>query len=333
MTNRLTGKYDTLNSLLTAIPEPDTLSTILESAISEGGVLSGKLEVLSRKPNKYYSTFPSEIVTCRIGNEREIMLFCKYSDDLDHEAHGHRGGVEYEADVYRRLLQGLDLPSPALYGIYRDPAKNRTGLVLEYLADSARVIKTSEPEAMDKAASWVGRFHTLCSTRLSSPALSFLRRYDPDYYKGWARRTLQMTEQSGLGSRWLETVSNRFDEVIEALYDSPPTIIHGEYYPENILLKDGMVYPVDWESTAVGSGEIDLVTLTEGWGQDAIQGLELEYQQARWPDGPPHDFQRSLCAARIYIQFRWLGDRPDWTRYQQQRLEVLRKHAKEMGLI
>lgn len=326
-------KTDSMNSLRAATPKLDTLSTELESAIEEGGVLSGKLVVISRQANKYYSTFPSEIITCRLGNKREIRLFCKYSESPGHEAHGHRGGVEYEADTYQKLLQYLDLSSSTLYGIYREPANKRTGLILEYLADSARVIKTSEPEAMDKAARWIGRFHALCSTRVSSPALSFLRRYDLDYYKGWVRRTLQMTEQSGPSSRWLETVCNRFDEVIEALDDSPPTIIHGEYYPENILLQDGMIYPVDWESTAIGSGEIDLVTLTEGWDQDAIQGLELEYQQARWPEGPPHDFHRSLCAARIYIQFRWLGDRPDKTRHQQERLEVLRKHANEMGLI
>ena len=54
----------------------------------------------------------------------------------------HRGGVEYEADVYRQLLQTLDLSCPTLYGVYREPANNRTGLVLEYLADSIRVIQT-----------------------------------------------------------------------------------------------------------------------------------------------------------------------------------------------
>jgi thiamine kinase-like enzyme len=142
-----------------------------------------------------------------------------------------------------------------------------------------------------------------------------------------------MTEQSGGGTRWLETVCNNFDEVIEALCDTPSTIIHGEYYPKNILLQDGLIYPVDWESTAIGSGEIDLVTLTEGWTPEATQKLELEYQQARWPDGPPHDFRRSLCAARIYIQFRWLGDQqarlPECACY----LDVLRKYAQEMGLI
>jgi thiamine kinase-like enzyme len=142
-----------------------------------------------------------------------------------------------------------------------------------------------------------------------------------------------MTEQSEMRPQWLEIVCNRFDEVIEVLCQAPPTIIHGEYYPKNILLQDGLIYPVDWESTAISSGEIDLATLTEGWAPDEVERLELEYQRARWPEGPPEDFHRCLCAARIYIQFRWLGDRADWTPYLQPRLDVLREHAEEMGLI
>lgn len=322
-----------MNLPLAPIPELDALSTELESAITIGGVLSGELKVVSRQANEFYSTFPSEVITCRFDGKREIRLFCKYSADLDHEAHGHRGGVVYEAEVYRQLLQDLDLSSPTLYGVYREAANNRVGLVLEYLADNARVTKTFDSEAMDKAARWIGRFHALCSTRVSSSELSFLRRYDPDYYKGWASRTRHMAEQSGSCPRWLRTACDRFDEVIEALCDTHPTIIHGEYYPNNILLQNGLIHPVDWESTAIGSGEIDLATLTEGWDQGSIQRLILEYQRARWLEGPPHDFHERLCAARIYIQFRWLGDRADWTPYLQPRLEVLREHAEEMGLI
>ena len=312
----------------------DALSTALGSAIAESGVPAGKLTVVARQPNVYASTFPSEIITCRLGDRKELRLFCKYSADAGNESHGARGGVEYEADVYRELLHSLELSSAGYYGIYRDSPNRRSGLLLEYLADSIRIFHDVDPATVFiEAARWIGRFHALCSTRASTPALSFLHSYDAEYYRGWARRTLSMAEQSGLAPKWLGTVCSRFDEVIDVLCDAPATVIHGEYYPKNILVQDRLIYPVDWESAAVGCGEIDLATLTEGWAQDEIGKLELEYQLARWPYGTPDDFQRHLVAARIYLQFRWLGDPqarlPEYATY----LDALHKYADDMGLI
>jgi len=218
-----------------ATPDLDTLSTGLGAAVAESGVLAGELSVIARQPNIYTSTFPSEIITCRVGNGATIRMLCKYSAVAGNESYGIRGGVEYEADVYRHLLQSLDLSCPTLYGIYRESANKRTGLVMEYLADSVRIIHSSDPGTVFEAAAWIGRFHALCSPRAGSPALSFLNSYDAEYYMGWARRTLKMAEQSGLAPRWLETVCSRFDEVIEVLCEAPSTIIHGEYYPKNIL--------------------------------------------------------------------------------------------------
>jgi thiamine kinase-like enzyme len=169
--------------------------------------------------------------------------------------------------------------------------------------------------------------------------LSFLNRYNPDYYRGWVSRTRKMVRQAGVDSEWLRTVCSRIDEVIEVLCNSPPTIIHGEYYPKNILLQHGLIYPVDWESTAIGNGMVDLAMLTEGWAPDTTWELVHEYQRSRWPEGAPHDLVTSLYAARIYVQFRWLGDQlwlgdkqarfPEWAGY----LEALQEHAAVMGLI
>jgi thiamine kinase-like enzyme len=318
---------------ISELPEINCLQAGLESVLEDQGFCDGKLAILSRENNTFVSTFPSEIVTCRIGNDPEVRLFFKYSADRENEAYGHRGGVGYEAKVYSRLLNSLDISTANLRGIYRSPDGNNTWLVLDYLEDSVRVTKVDDPEAMAKAARWIGRFHTLCSRRIGDPALSLLIRYNPDYYRGWVSRTQQMVRQAGFDSGWLHAVCNRIDEVIGVLCDAPQTIIHGEYYVKNILLQHGLLYPVDWESTAVGSGMIDLATLTEGWPPDVTRQLVREYQRSRWPEGAPHDFNRVLSAARIYVQFRWLGDPqarlPEWACY----LEALHEHAEEMGLI
>ena len=121
-----------------------------------------------------------------------------------------------------------------------------------------------------------------------------------------------------------------------ALLLAPPvTIIHGEFYQKNVLLRDGTIYPVDWQSAAIASGEIDLAALVERWPAAIARACEDAYQRARWPDGAPTDFLRRLDAARVYLQFRWLGDRPEWTTDEacHWRFEPLRLTAMRLGLI
>ncbi len=90
-----------------------------------------------------------------------------------------------------------------------------------------------------------------------------------------------------------------------------PTVIHGEYYPLNILVRRGVIYPIDWESAAVAAGEIDLASLTEGWPDGSARACEQVYGQTRWPGGAPRDFPRRLEAARLYLGWRWLGNAGD----------------------
>ena len=322
------------NSLvMSELPDDDCLRAGLESVLKDQGSLDGELVIFHRQKNTYTSTFPSEIVTCRVGSGPEVRLFLKYSADRNNHACGHRGGVGYEAKVYGQLLQSLDISVANLYGSYRSQDGKNTWLILDYLDGGTRMTQTIDPEAMAKAARWMGRFHALCSSRPGNPALSFLNRYSPDYYRGWVSRTQQLVRQAGVDSGWLRAVCSRIDTVIEVLCESPPTIIHGEYYPKNILLQHGLIYPVDWESTAVGNGMIDLAMLTEGWSPETTRECVHEYQRSRWPEAAPHDLVKSLHAARIYVQFRWLGDQrarlPECACY----LDALHEHAEEMGLI
>ena len=97
------------------------------------------------------------------------------------------------------------------------------------------------------------------------------------------------------------------------LLSVPQTVIHGEYFPMNILYRDGVIYPIDWESGAIAVGEIDLASLTADWPSEIVQECEHEYERWRWPDRSPSDFRKVLDAARLYWLFRWLGDRPEWT--------------------
>jgi aminoglycoside phosphotransferase (APT) family kinase protein len=291
--------------------------------------------ILDRLPNVYASTFPSEIVRCRVDDGSELQLFCKYAARHSHNAYGHRGGVAYEAAVYRYLLQPSQVSTPTFYGAYTDASTGDTSLILEHLDNSVRVSRTPEPAPMDLAAHWIGQFHRVSEERLSHVPMPFLIRYDAEYYMGWARRTSLFTGYWHQRFPWLRTLYERFEELVALLLTAPPVLIHGEYYPQNILIRNGIVHPVDWESAAIAAGEIDLAAVTENWPADVARQCEVEYQRARWPEGSPADFEQRLCAARLYLSFRWLGDRPNWTTHPRYLYSFaqLRSAGERLGLI
>jgi aminoglycoside phosphotransferase (APT) family kinase protein len=162
-----------------------------------------------------------------------------------------------------------------------------------------------------------------------------LNRYDTAYYLGWVHRTWQFAGRLQQRFPWLGTLCAGAEELAALLVETPPCIIHGEYYPNNILCSDAAIYPVDWESAAIAAGEIDLVSLTDRWSRNIVRQCELEYQRVRWPHGSPATFAQKLAAARLYMHFRWLGDRPEWTTHKNYlwRFEQLRSAGEQLGLI
>ncbi len=314
------------------LPDLEILTHGLTSALRANGYTDGEVKVLDRQSNIYASTFPSEIVTCLLADGSKLKCLCKYATDRSHKAYGHRGDVSYEAEVYRHVLEPLQLSTPTLYGIHTDPTTGKTWLIIEYLEESMRVSEMPEPTMLGLVARWLGQFHAANEARASSTVMPFLNTYDAEYYLGWVRRTLLFTKQSHQRSPWLATLCKCFEECVTALMAPPPTIIHGEYTPHNVLLHNGAFYPIDWESAAIAVGEIDLVSLTERWPTEIVRQCKLEYQRARWPESTPPEFEETLGAAELYWSLRWLGDQ---TTHEKDpwRFEQLRSVGERLGLI
>ncbi len=292
-------------------PDIVSLTTGLTSVLSESVSSPCPVTVLHREAHIYQSTFPSEVVTCRLNNGRTVRLFCKYSGEQDCGSYGHWGGVAYEAEVYRHVLEHSGNSVPRFYGTYDDVTRSRTWLIVEYLDNSLRVHK--EPDALVASARWIGRFHATCEALSKEPRMAFLGAYDREYYLGWARRASHFAGPLHQRFPWFDSLCRQFDEFVALLLACRQTVIHGEFYPANILVKDGVIYPVDWESAAVGAGEIDLASLTERWDEDDAGPCELAYRRARWPEDVTADFALRLDAAKAYLSFRWLGDNQELT--------------------
>ncbi|HLJ69002.1 MAG TPA: phosphotransferase [Chloroflexota bacterium] len=287
---------------------------------------------MSREPNVYESSFPSEIVTCRLGTKGNVRLLCKYEAGRHYAGYGHWGSLHYEADVYRRVLQPLSMSAPHLVGSYQG---EDIWLFLEYLDDSSRIDIAPSAETLPGAARWAGRFHALNEHRLSDSRLGFLTRYDAEFYRGWATRTAHFAGDLHRPLPWLDLLCSRFEDCVATLLAPPLTIIHGEYTVHNILVRNGTIFPIDWQSAAVAAGEIDLACLLEGWSDETVEECIAAYHQARWPDGAPASFDRRFAAAQLYLHFRWLGDQPEWTVHESRiwRFQHLRPLGERLGLL
>jgi len=325
------------------LPELPTLTMRLTEALQGKSSLSAPLTVLDRKLPPMMSTFPNEAVTCRFADGRKRRLFVKYGAGVSHDSFGHRGGISYEGKVYDRILRDYPGFRPKYLGTHTDARTGESWLVLEYLARCVRVMDIAvdeascEPLAMVQSARWIARFHAAQEAFAADRASSFLKQYDEKYYRGWSRRTARLTRPLHKVHPWLPELCKKEAAWIPLLLNPSRTVIHGEYYGKTLMFRKNTVFPVDWESTAVAAGEIDLAALTEGvrWPARVVERCVQEYQQARWPQGAPSDFCKTLDAARLYLHFRWLGEREDWT-FQQKalwRYDNLRAVGERLGLI
>lgn len=317
----------TSNSMPTSLPDNETLHHGLTRVLYVGDTgSSSDFKVLDREFNEHSSTYPSEIVRCQMEDGRILQLHCKYS--IRERVKGHRKGIIHESRVYKHILQNSECETPQYYGTYNDIQNGDTWLVLEHIDNAFRVSKCDD--GLLHAARWLGRFHKENTKHIA--ANSVLEKYDTKYFLKWAQQSKSLNSISQKNLAWLDGLCDRYEELIKPMLSAEQTIIHGEFYPTNILMKGGGVYPIDWESAAIAAGEVDLAALTEGWTGSLVKQCISEYQKCRWPEGSPTRLQDTLLMARIYWHLRWLGDKPNWNR-QHWRLTNLKQDCRLLGLI
>lgn len=308
------------------LPDEATLTGGLTTLLAEPD-MSDSVRIERRMVNPYTSSTASEFVTCHVRGVGQLDLFCKYGPGAPSDSRGHRGGLAYEALVHKRVLRSSTEGPPSFRGAI-PLANSRLGLVFDALSGAARVSKVPAAQGQYRAAGWIGRFHANHELDASGEVPILLRRYDLDYYLGWAHRTQRFADLEGIAPRWLAGLCDGFAHLAQLLVEGSLTVIHGEFYPDNVLVREDLVCPVDWETAAVAAGEIDLAALTEFWPRPVTQQCENAYRWARWADETPASFQETMLAARLYLHFRWLGDRPEWTRAKR-----LRPHWVELRRI
>jgi len=107
--------------------------------------------------------------------------------------------------------------------------------------------------------------------------------------------------------------------VAERLAALPARLIHGDFYPANILVEgDDRIRVVDWETCGVGPAVLDLAALVSGrWSEQERERIVDAYF-AECPSSlrPTRD---DLLYARLLLAAQWIGWHDRWRPPPEQR--------------
>src|SRR5262249_45929637 len=175
----------------------------------------------------------------------------------------------------------------------------------------------------EAAARWVARFHASLSPTVIAPLLpaSRLLVYDEAYYWRWLERARQFVVSRPRARKIVDRIAVKYESVVRRLLEMPRTLIHGEFYPCNIVVSRAKrrvrVCPVDWEMAAFAPALMDLAALTTGWNPRAQSALVRAYRAAT-ADGATastsisDSFSKDLDCCRLHLAVRMLGWSKAW---------------------
>jgi len=230
-----------------------------------------------------------------------------------------------EGWAYRSLLDPIRFGTPRFLGVLH-AGTGRERLVLETVAGRS-LAERGERRPWREAARWLGRFHEWGRARtLPAGAEDRLLRQSEALHFRWWRRALRRATAGGRtrAAERLRAIEAAYREAVVALSSTLTGLVHGEFYPSNILVERGSggwrVRPVDWESIGVGPLLLDLAALTTGDWDDEERAAFYEAYEAAFVGGARGDraaetrvvCPRGLAAARMVNAVQWLGWSSRW---------------------
>ena len=255
----------------------------LEEALRD--LIDPDITLISRAPGEYESTHPIEDVS--VSTEDDLIeLVCKYSPPSVDPVTGHSRGAAYEGEIYRRAFPDPDLSTPDCYGTFR-LTESVDCIVLEHIS-GYRIHHSVYPRGLIDICVDLGGFHSGGVGSLPPVHNSFNLAY-------FSRLMSEMELLPGVSAR----LTGMSSTVVNSLSNATRSLIHGELYPQNVLINEDGPVVIDWESAGVGPGVLDLAVLTQGsWDPDLVDECEEVYWRARG-DLDSVWARRHLAAARV----------------------------------
>jgi len=240
------------------------------------------IQTLHRTACVMASSYPAEVVTVGLADGSTLKIFVKdlstrrYDSDLAERR-------SREIAVYRDLLADANLDTARYYSSVEDPGRNRFWLLIEHVEGTC--IRYEPFSVWVQAAAWLGRMqaHVAAHPELLSRS-RLVKPLTHDHFLS----TAAAAERAAAAyapelARRVGRALEGYAELAARIAAQQPTLVHGSYRPQNILLRAGAgaqppICPVDWETAALGPAGYDLAYLSEGFDEQRRQLLVAAYR-------------------------------------------------------
>jgi len=174
-----------------------------------------------------------------------------------------------ERAVYQEILPGLSLTTPRCHGSCREDGS--TWLFLEDVG--RREFSVRHPEHRALASRWLARLHRGAAKLDAGRQLPeggpprYLRHLQEGRERiqrnlGNPGMTAADVELLAAVVRTLDRAQSRWDAIARACAVLPDTVVHGDFRPKNVRIREeatgSVLYALDWELAGWGSPVVDL---------------------------------------------------------------------------
>jgi hypothetical protein len=249
-------------------------------------VLGAPVAVLARRSYEYGTSHPLEELEVELGDGRASRLLHKDLAQAPRSRPDFLHDPAREIETYRRLLAPAGLGTAAFLG------SEGPHLFIEKV-EGVELWQVGELETWRHVARWLRRMHDALP---GGEEDTYLLRYDGDFFRLWLGRAERLAGDLG-------PVARIYDAVVERLVGLPQSVVHGDFYPSNVIVAGERVCPVDWELAGSGPSLLDLAALTSGWPEDEQAAIVAAYGDVSRED---------LDCCRLHLAVRWLGWSEGW---------------------
>ena len=293
-----------------------------------------RIRTIDHRPSQSRSTFAMEEIDVLLANGELLRLMLKALGPRGLLRPAHMAKPLFLHDPLREiefqqhiLSPRPELGTPKLFSTVVEPSKERYWMLTERVIGST-LEGTANLDRWQLAARWLaGMHHTLHPLASEPPASGTLRllTQSADMMRMWIGRAVTVVPvQDPFLPRSLMTglqqLADRYDTVVERLLAMPRTVIHGEFFGSNIVIRPDRrmtgINVVDWEMVAFGPPLMDLAALCAGERIEARRReLAFSYHAALAGSGlvaEDHErFLEDLDYCRLHLAIQWLGWSPD----------------------
>ena len=205
------------------------------------------------------------------GKTQKLIVRQHGAVDLQHNP-------QIAADEFK-LLQilrsaGLATPAPYYVGLSGDIFASPF-VVIEYIDGETETVSADMSDVIQQMVTHLARIHAV---DCSNPDVSFLPKQEQRFAEKLRERPMKLDESLGEGR-----IRNILESIGTFSGHNPPVLLHGDFWPGNILWRGGqLVAVIDWEDAALGDPLADIANtrleILWAFGMDAMASFTHHYQ-------------------------------------------------------